>query len=105
MKFNEVAIGQQFEFDGEQYLKTGPLVASTVEGSKQKFMARYAVVRLLGEATPAAKEKDERQLRVGLVMAAFDTFYARCVPVLQDLPQASRNEVEQARKEFLDSLN
>ena len=105
MKFNELAIGQQFEFDGVAYVKSGPFVASSIEDGKQKFMARYAVVRLLGEAAPVAKVRNERQLPADKVMAAFEIFYARCAPVLQDLPEAAKKEIEQARKEFLDSLN
>lgn len=109
LKFHELPIGQQFEFEGEIYAKSAPLVASHAQSGKQKFMPRYAVVRLAGETMPAAPVAKSGMIRAELVGSAFEEFYACCLAMLENLPvekqDAAREEFEQARKVFLDSLH
>lgn len=109
MKFYELPIGQQFEIDGEVYLKSSPLVASHAQTGKQKFMVRSAMVGLLGQAMPAPQKEPQRQISADTVIAAFEQYYLRSVQVLAMLPavqqQAARDELAQGRKVFLDSLN
>lgn len=109
MKFHELPIGQQFELDGEVYLKSGPLVASHAQTGKQKFMARSAMVGLLGQALPTAQEQPQRLISADTAIAAFEEYYQRSLQLLAVLPaaqqQAARDELAQGRKVFLDSLN
>jgi len=109
LKFHELPIGQQFEFEGETYAKSAPLIASHAQSGKQKFMPRYALVRLAGETLPVAPVKKGGMIRIEAVDSAFEAFYACCLQVLEKLPVekqgAVRDEFEQARKVFLDSLH
>ena len=109
MKFHELPIGQQFEFEGETYVKSAPLIACHAQSGKQKFMPRYAAVRLAGEAVPAAPVQKSGMIRIEAVGSAFDEFYACCLSVLESLPVekqgAARDEFAEARKVFLDSLH
>ena len=109
MKFHELPIGQQFEFEGEVYAKSAPLIASHVQSGKQKFMPRYALVRLAGEAVPAAPAQKSGMIRAEAVVLAFDEFYGSCLSLLEILPiekqGAARETLAEARKVFLDSLH
>lgn len=109
MKFHEIPIGQQFEFEGEPYVKSAPLIASHGQSGKQKFMPRYAVVRLAGDAVPAAPVQKGGMIHAEAVVLAFDEFYARCLQELENLPVekqgAALDQLGQARKVFLDSLH
>lgn len=46
MKFGQLPIGTRFEYEGVRYLKRGPLVAAREDGGPQRFLGRYADVRL-----------------------------------------------------------
>lgn len=108
MKFHEIPIGQQFEFEDEVYVKTAPLVASHAQSGKQKFMARYVVVKLTGEITPVVVVQS-KTIRIGAVVSAFDDFYEHCLQEIENLPAekqgAARETLLEARKVFLDSLH
>jgi len=112
MKFMDLTMGQQFELDGEIYARTGPLVASHVESSKQRFMARYVTVKPVGEATQAAPRTPDT-LSSDKVNMAFDYYHAQCLSALEPLDaelsservSIIRRQIEQARLVFLDTLN
>ena len=44
MKFQQLKIGQAFEYQGDSYVKSSPLVASHAETGKQKLIPRYAAI-------------------------------------------------------------
>lgn len=112
MKFMDLAMGQQFELEGEIYVRTGPLVASHAENNKQRFMARYVMVKPVGEAMHAAPCTPDT-LSSDKVSKAFENHHAQCLSVLAqldaELPQERlavlRRQIEQARFAFLDTLN
>lgn len=112
MKFMDLTMGQQFELDGEIYARTGPLVASHVESNKQRFMARYVMVKPVGEATQAAPRTPD-SLSSDKVNKAFENYHAQCLSTLEqldaELPSERmsiiRGQIEQARLAFLDTLN
>lgn len=109
MKFHEIPIGQQFEFEGEMYAKSAPLIASHAQSGKQKFMPRYAVVRLAGDVVPAASVQKGGMIHAEAVVLSFDEFYACCLRELENLPVekqgAACETLVEARKVFLDSLH
>lgn len=109
MKFHELAIGQQFELEGETYVKSAPLVANHAKTGKQRFMARYVAVSIAGEVAPVVAVQREKMLRAETVISAFDEFYGHCLQGIENLPPekqaAGREALAQARKEFLDSLH
>ena len=44
MKFQQLKIGQKFEYQGDIYVKHSPLVAIHSETGKQKLIPRYAAI-------------------------------------------------------------
>ena len=112
MKFVDLAMGQQFELDGEVYVRSGPLVASHAGSGKQRFMARYMVIKPVG-AVPAEVPRRPEILSTETVISAFDTFHGHCQDMLQQLEpmlqpdqlSAIRTQLEQERHVFLDTLS
>lgn len=57
MKFNLLAIGQQFEYQGKTYIKSTPLIAHQVDNGEQRLIPRSAMVTVTGAAgTPPVSE-------------------------------------------------
>lgn len=110
MKFHDLDIGQRFELDGVVYVKTSPVLAGQVEGGGSKFMPRYVMVRLLDGAAPRANMEQEKMLRAGEVLAAFEAFHSACREELGKLAgaipagrlQDVTNALEENRQGFLD---
>ena len=76
MKIHQLPQGARFEYEGEEYVKTGPLFASGKAG--QRLIPKYAVLRPL-DAVPATKTKaDEARLPRRHAVAAIDAFHAEC---------------------------
>jgi len=109
MKFHDLEIGQRFELDGVTYVKTSPVLAGKADGGGSKFMARYVMVKLLDGEAPRAKEVEEKVLRAGEVLAAFEAYHARCLAALaQAIPADRLQEIadilEGERQGFLDAV-
>ena len=112
MKFHDLAIGQRFELDGVVYVKTSPVLAGQAEGGGSKFMPRYVMVRLLDGAAPHAKVKQEKMLRAGEVLAAFEAYHSACREEMEKLAgalpadrlQEIANVLEGGRQGFLDAV-
>lgn len=111
MKFVDLPMGQQFELEGEVYVRTGPLVASHAGSGKQRFMARYMVVRPTGEVA-AETPRVPDMLSSETVNMAFEVFHGHCLSLLDQLEAeltpdrlgAIRMQLDQARRDFLDTL-
>jgi hypothetical protein len=50
MKFNQIDIGQEFEYQGERYKKATPLIANNIATGEQKLIPRSAVLKLNSQA-------------------------------------------------------
>jgi hypothetical protein len=98
MKLQFLAIGDRFEYDGEIYVKTGPLTAASEQGG-QRVIPRSAVLRPLATTEPV--QGTAAGLERQKVLAAFSTFYASCSGLVGD---NERRELELARRKFLASL-
>lgn len=99
MKLQHLAIGDRFEYEGDVYVKTGPLTAASEKGG-QRVIPRSAFLHPVGgveAVTDTASNKLERQQ----VAAAFASFYASCAGLVGD---NERRELELARRRFLGSL-
>lgn len=111
MKFVDLAMGQQFELEDEVYVRSGPLLASHAESGKQRFMARYMMVRPVG-TTPAEAPRKPHMLSSDAVSAAFEIYHCHCLSILgqvetalpPDQPGSIRTQLDQARHAFLDAL-
>lgn len=112
MKFMDLDMGQQFELEGEIFVRTGPLVAVHAESGKQRFMARYLVVKPSGAAPNAAPRKPD-MLSSDTVNKAFEIFHTQCQDILLQLEATLqpdrvnmiRAQLKQARQDFLEALN
>jgi len=113
MKFHGLDIGQRFELDGVVYVKTSPVLADKAGGGGAKFMARYVSVRLLDGEAPRVTEVQEKMLRAGDVLAAFEAYHSACREELEKLAdalpadrlEALLDAIEEKRKDFLDTLS
>ena len=84
MKFPHLPIGAQFEFDGKAYTKVSPLVAAAEDGSGQRVIPRYAVLRPIGELVQAVAAAHSGQLDPDKVRMAFASFEADAMRLLDE---------------------
>jgi hypothetical protein len=99
MKLQHLAIGDRFEYNGEVYVKTGPLTASSEKGG-QRVIPRSAFLHPVGavDLVPAEASSGLERRQVAV---AFATFYASCAGLVGE---NDRRELELARQRFLGSL-
>lgn len=99
MKIHQLPMGARFVFEGEEYVKTGPMVATSQSG--QRLIPKYAMLEPLGDvaAAPAAAPSDT--LKRAAVLAAFQAYHARCEALVAE---DNRGELQAARAEFLATL-
>jgi len=107
MKFQMLSIGARFEFEGKEYVKTGPLTA--VCDGVQRMIPRFAVLKSLDVPAEPAR-KIQRNLDEAVVLAAFETLFAESTRLLQSLQadadqsRTSLTELAAARQRFLDQI-
>lgn len=98
MKIHQLTNGARFEYEGEEYVKTGPLLGSGKHG--QRLIPRYAVLKPLGKTeTAQATTKDAVSKKA--VLLAFDRFLEDCKAQLSPEQQAV---LEASRDRFLKAL-
>lgn len=85
MKFQQLKIGQQFEYQGNIYVKSSPLLASHTETGEQKLIPRYAAIVVTEAGLPSEHQKTFHKLNSDQVQTAFDKFYTE---VIASLPRA-----------------
>ncbi len=96
MKFPQLPIGSRFEFEGVQYIKSGPLTATASDGSGQRLIKRSAIV------TPLDGRPTEPALQNGLlerqqVREALQTYQQRSEALLEGrLDEESREALQAA---------
>ncbi len=101
MKFTQIPLGTRFEFEGKIFSKTGPMTASAEDGSGQRLIPRYAVLKPADGVMPAVEVAPARHVDEARVLAAFDSFYGRCLRLVDDFSKA---ELEAARQRFLAAI-
>lgn len=100
MKIHQLPMGARFEYEGEEYVKTGPLVAAGPKG--QRMIPKYAVLKpLAGVAAPAPTPRRETLARAD-VLAAFEAFYGSCRSLVAE---DGRPALDAARASFLKALD
>lgn len=93
--------GARFEFEGEVYVKTGPLIGTRSEDGRQRLIPRHAVLKPLDAVAVAPVEKSATLARAD-VLAAFEVFAAKCALLVGDEGKAA---LEAARERFLKALD
>ena len=112
MKFQQLEIGQAFEYQGDSYVKSSPLVASHAETGKQKLIPRYAAIVTTESSSSPDDTKPARNLNSKQVQIAFDKFYDCYLDSLQQLIpgieaqaiESFQNRLDMARQLFLSEL-
>lgn len=100
MRIHQLPLGARFEYEGQEYVKTGPLFGTGEAG--QRLIPKYAVLKSLGEAgAPQQAPRSASVLRAD-VFLAFESFYAQCRPLV---PADRRAALEAARDGFLQALD
>lgn len=97
MKIHQLPMGARFTYEGEEYVKTGPLLAAGKGG--QRLIPKYALLKAEGAHAPSVPPAaaPDRQA----VLAAFDAFCATCAPLI---PTDRQADFAAARADFLKTL-
>ena len=101
MKFTQIPLGTRFEFEGKVFSKTGPMTATAEDGSGQRLIPRYAVLKPVEGWTPPVETATAKQLDEARVVAAFDAFYGNCLHLVDDF---SKPALLAARQPFLEAI-
>ncbi len=105
MRFNQLPIGEQFEFQNERYSKASPLIAVNLESNQQRMIPRSALVApLSASASKAAAEETDKPLDARKVAAAFEQYHQECLLWLAQEDKTTeelRERLELARQQFL----
>lgn len=100
MKIHQLPNGAKFEFEGDVYVKTGPMLATGKGG--QRLIPKYVVLKPLGEPAVSPETMRRDSLARSDVLAAFDSFYAECKALL---PEGQQTAIDAARERFLKALD
>ena len=101
MKFANINIGDQFEYQGERYQKTNSLIASHLDTGKQKLFKRStAILSLTQKSAPETIPTDDIQINISKFHAAINKYHNKSIETLKQLDQAETT-VEQS----IDALN
>ncbi|MDZ7660799.1 hypothetical protein [Thiohalophilus sp.] len=99
MKFSLLAVGQQFEYQGETYIKSTPLIAHQVDTGEQRLIPRSATV--ISDVNPSAPATDDSpRIDSREVQQAFAEFEAMLQEQLQQDTRYAR-AFEEAKQTFL----
>ena len=112
MKFGLLEIGASFEFEGETYVKTSPMIGSNQKNQQQKFFRRAAEIDCCDDSAEATPVAQIHSLSKTDVTEAFAKFYSHCEQCLQDLSpsleaqhiQRMRKQLESAKNDFLTKI-
>jgi hypothetical protein len=110
MKFTQLPVGAQFEFNGKAYTKTTALIGSATDGTGQRVIPRYAVLKPIGTVAPIAPSVAVATLDAQRVLAAFEQAHAAYAQVLDDarvvtdLRGQLDDRLQAVRQGFLDAL-
>ena len=99
MKIHQLSQGARFEYEGHEYVKTGPM-SGTGKGG-QRLIPRYAVLTALDNVETARDPKNDA-LHRSSVLSAFDAFYTECEALVPEDKQAA---LAVARDRFLRALD
>ena len=112
MKFQHLKVGQKFEYQGNSYVKSSPLLATHSESGEQKLIPRYATVVVTDSTLPPHAKDSESNISSDKIRFAFDKFYD-CVQdsllkleyeLEADTLTSMQQRLATARQQFLDEL-
>ena len=104
MKFKLLSIGQKFEYEGETYVKTSPLIASNIKTSHNKMIPRYVSLTLLDDTGTREQQIKKDSVDSQEILDAFNVFYEQCIAALENnnaLDPSIKKELDNARDIFV----
>ena len=104
MKFKLLSIGQKFEYEGETYVKTSPLIASNLKTSHNKMIPRYVTLTLLDNTGTREQQIKKDSVDSQEILDAFNLFYGQCIATLENnkaLIPSIKEELDNARDIFI----
>lgn len=104
MKFKLLSIGQKFEYEGETYVKTSPLIASNIKTSHNKMIPRYVTLTLLDDTGTQEQQIKKDSVDSQEILDAFNLFYGQCIATLEShktLTPSIKEELDNARDIFV----
>lgn len=99
MKIHQLPQGARFEYEGEEYVKTGPMLATGKGGLR--LIPKYAVLKPVGEVEAARETPKGEAIAREKLLAAFAVFYSGCENMV---PEERRSELQAARVRFLETI-
>lgn len=100
MKIHQLPQGARFEYEGEEYVKTGPLFATGKAG--QRLIPKYAVLKPLGEVAAIPRKASSDSISRAAVLDGFSTFYTDCKALV---PEDRQPVLDAARDRFLKAFD
>lgn len=105
MKFYLVPVGQEFNYQGEAYIKTGPLTASPKTGGKDKLIPRSAMTAPVGSHAPSEPDDSDKQyLSKDAVINTINNYHHYCLALLNELDKESSENVRKKLDEYYQEL-
>lgn len=99
MKFNDLAIGDRFLFEGMEYTKTSPILAMSQEGKPRMIRKSAMLAPIDGQVATPPEAPANDMLDRKQTLRAFEAFYLTCSKLVGDNP-----ELALARRKFLNVL-
>lgn len=99
MKIHQLPQGARFEYEGEEYVKTGPLFATGKGG--QRLIPKYAVLKPLGVVEGIPAKAAGESIPRATVLDGLATYYTDCKVLVPEDKQAL---LDAARDRFLKAL-
>lgn len=113
-KFTLLPVGECFEYQGEQYSKTGPLIATNLKDNHRRMIPRSAMVMPLTDTAvpPPPDTSKSTTLDAASTLAAFEHYHCGCLDWLRlaekemssETTEQIRTAMEQARQRFIQDL-
>jgi hypothetical protein len=99
MKIHQLPMNARFEYEGQEYVKTGPQLAAGSAG--QRLIQKYAVLKVLDPAS-VAPDRKASALSTESVRQSFAVFYSCCETLV---PADRQFALRSSREEFLRKLD
>jgi hypothetical protein len=110
-KFTQLITGDSFDYQGQTYLKTGPLTACNIDSGGQRMIPCSALVHPITAPHAPPPEVTPQQLPADRVLAAFEHYHNGCLEWLRlteelddELAKKMREAMAIARQRFLADL-
>ena len=100
MKIHELEQGARFEYEGEEYVKSGPMFANGKMG--QRLIPKYAVLKPIGAVKRMQEKTLDDLLSRDRIVNAFEAFYSECRLLIAD---DKKTALEVARNRFMQALD